>query len=146
MCWEKRVTLRCSRLEPGQLSGPSKSPSRGVKMTRTTLNNPDRSRRAAFMWTRRHGTILTLFVLAAAFSGLPLSLAGSPDESEVDLRKRLNDAKPAVRLQAALELVKKGNAEAVPVLIDLLAEVSPAHRQPIEEALRGLAGAWAPNV
>src|SRR5262249_33294972 len=68
------------------------------------------------------------------------------DQSGVGLRKRLHDAKPAARLQAALELVKKGEAEAVPVLIDLLAEVPPAQRQPIEQALRGLAGAWAPNV
>src|SRR5262249_43989540 len=54
--------------------------------------------------------------------------------------------KPAERLQAALWLARKHEVEAIPVLIDLLAELPPAQRQPVEELLRDLAGAWAPNV
>jgi HEAT repeat protein len=56
----------------------------------------------------------------------------------------LRDSQPAVRLQAALALAREHDAVAVPVLIDLLTEVSPTARERIEEVLRGLAGAWAP--
>src|SRR5262245_16003121 len=117
-------------------------PRRGVKMSRTAREDPDRSHPAATREATRRGTAFARIALAAAFlSWLPLGPAASQDQSEVDLRKRLHGAKPAARLQAALELVNKGDAEAVPVLIDLLEEVPPAQRQPIEEALRKLAGA-----
>jgi HEAT repeat protein len=49
-------------------------------------------------------------------------------------------------LRAALALARKQEVDAVPVLIDLLAELSPAQRQPVEEVLRELAADWAPQV
>ncbi len=65
---------------------------------------------------------------------------------EQESRKLLGDARPAVRLRAALALAKEQDVEAIPVLIDLLAELPPAECQQIEEALRELAGEWAPVV
>src|SRR5262245_29602008 len=55
-------------------------------------------------------------------------------------------AKPPERAKAALENLKRGDSTAVPVLIDLLTELRPGERQPVEAALGELAGAWAPNV
>lgn len=55
----------------------------------------------------------------------------------------LKDAKPSVRMQAALSLTEAHNAEGVPVLIDLVAELPPEGRQRVEEYLRELAGDWA---
>jgi HEAT repeat protein len=86
--------------------------------------------------------------LAAAFLGLPWGHAAWPGQPETlpEVRKRLREGKPAERLRAALALARKHEVEAIPVLIDLLAELPPAQRQPIEELLRELAGAWAPTV
>jgi len=60
------------------------------------------------------------------------------------VEKLLADANPEVRLAAALGLAKASYAPAVPVLIDLLAVLSAAKRQQVEEFLTGLAGEWAP--
>jgi HEAT repeat protein len=49
-------------------------------------------------------------------------------------------------LRAALALAKAKDADAIPVLIDLIAEVSPAQRKTIEDVLQELAGAWAPRL
>src|SRR5262249_42342756 len=46
------------------------------------------------------------------------------------LRKQLHDPKPAVRLQAALALVREQDLEAIAVLIDLLAELNSDQRKP----------------
>ena len=73
-----------------------------------------------------------------------LSQNGKPQEQKS--RKLVHDARPAVRLRAALALAREPDVEAVPVLIDLLAESPPAQCQQIEEALRELAGEWAPHV
>lgn len=59
------------------------------------------------------------------------------------IRPLLKDANPSVRLRAALGLVGAYDAEAIPVLIDLLAELTPRLRQQAEEHLIGLAGEWA---
>jgi HEAT repeat protein len=61
-------------------------------------------------------------------------------------RQLLHDPRPEVRLRSALALARKQDVEAIPVLIDLLAEVPPARRQGIEEVLREWAGPWAPNL
>src|SRR5438270_845945 len=61
------------------------------------------------------------------------------------VRALLKDAKPAVRLRAALSLSAAGDAEAVAVLIDLLADLPPEQRKEAEDVLRELAGEWAPG-
>ncbi|MFO0846465.1 MAG: HEAT repeat domain-containing protein [Gemmataceae bacterium] len=59
------------------------------------------------------------------------------------VRPLLKDPRPSVRLRAALGLVGAYDAEAIPVLIDLLAELQPKLRQQAEEYLTQLAGEWA---
>ncbi|HTU19220.1 MAG TPA: HEAT repeat domain-containing protein [Gemmataceae bacterium] len=65
-------------------------------------------------------------------------------EPPPDLHQQLQDPSPAVRAKAALTLAEANDAEAIPVLIDLLAELSAAERRPVEECLTKLAGEWAP--
>jgi HEAT repeat protein len=67
-----------------------------------------------------------------------------PPEQVPDVRKLLKDSSPNVRLSTALALAEANDAEAIPVLIDLLEELSPAKRAAIEEFLSKLAGEWAP--
>src|SRR5262245_49831785 len=67
-------------------------------------------------------------------------------ERHLPARKLLHDSNPSVRLQAALALAKASDAEAVPVLIDLLAETAPAERKLIEEVLQEFAGDWSPSI
>src|SRR5262249_42696368 len=55
----------------------------------------------------------------------------------------LKDARPAVRLRAAVGLAGAYDTEAVPVLIGLLADAPPRQRQAAEACLAGLAGEWA---
>ncbi len=55
----------------------------------------------------------------------------------------LKDPRPTVRLVAALGLAEAHTAEAVPVLIDMLAELPSEGRKQAEEYLRQLAGEWA---
>lgn len=62
------------------------------------------------------------------------------------VRPLLEDKVPAVRLRAALALVEAQDAAAIPVLIDLLAELPAGNWHEAEEALRQVAGAWAPAV
>src|SRR5205085_4960259 len=59
------------------------------------------------------------------------------------IRPLLKDPKPSVRLKAALGLVGAYDAEAIPVLIDLMGELSSGMRQQAEEHLTHLAGEWA---
>jgi HEAT repeat protein len=59
---------------------------------------------------------------------------------------RLDDPAPAARLRAALALAEAHDAAAIPVLIDLLAELSAEQRGPVEEVLTQLAVEWAPDV
>jgi HEAT repeat protein len=88
--------------------------------------------------------VLALSLPAAAAWWLPGS-QGQP-EGLPELRKLLRDPQPAVRLRAGLALAKQRDVEAFPVLIDLLAELPPAQRQPIEEILQDLAGQWTPQL
>jgi HEAT repeat protein len=62
------------------------------------------------------------------------------------IRKLLHDPKPSVRLRAALVLANQQDAASIPVLIDLLAELSAEQRKQAEEVLQSVAGEWAPNV
>jgi HEAT repeat protein len=79
----------------------------------------------------------------ALFLGMSCSNAVRA-EQPLDLRKRLKDPSPAVRATAALALAEANDIEAIPVLIDVLAELPPADRRPVEEFLTALAGEWAP--
>jgi HEAT repeat protein len=71
----------------------------------------------------------------------------SAGQNEVlpDVRKLLDDPKAQVRLRAALALVERQDEKAIGILIDLLAELPPAQRKLVEDALQGLAGEWSPN-
>jgi HEAT repeat protein len=60
--------------------------------------------------------------------------------------KLFQDPDPNVRMKAALAQLKANNAAAVPVLIDLLAALPVGKRAEVEEALRDLAGDWAPSA
>ncbi|HTU19218.1 MAG TPA: HEAT repeat domain-containing protein [Gemmataceae bacterium] len=76
---------------------------------------------------------------------LTVTAAGiSPAEQPSDLHQQLKDPSPSVRAKAAVALAEDSDADAIPVLIDLLAELPAAERQPIEELLTALAGEWAP--
>jgi HEAT repeat protein len=62
------------------------------------------------------------------------------------VRQLLSDPKNSVRLRAALALANQHDAASIPVLIDLLAELTFEQRRQAEEVLQTLAGEWAPNV
>jgi HEAT repeat protein len=68
----------------------------------------------------------------------------APARAAVEVRKLLKDPAPAVRLGAARALAEANDADAFPVLIDLLADLPAEERKPIEEMLTRLAGEWAP--
>src|SRR5262249_10527094 len=71
-----------------------------------------------------------------------LCQAGGPAVHPV-VRPLLKDPKPTVRLKVALALIEAHNAEAVPVLIDLLAALPPAPRKQAEDSRGDPAGEWA---
>jgi HEAT repeat protein len=62
------------------------------------------------------------------------------------VRKLLKDRSPGVRLRSAMALAEAHDAEAIPILIDLLGELPPHRRKPVEDFLQGLAGEWAPAL
>lgn len=68
-------------------------------------------------------------------------IGGSAERAAV--RPLLKDAKPSVRMLAALGLTELHDAEALTVLIDLIAELPPEGRRRVEEYLTELAGEWA---
>jgi HEAT repeat protein len=59
------------------------------------------------------------------------------------VRPLLKDSHASVRLKAALGLVGAYDAEAIPVLIELLGDLPPRLREQAEHYLSGLAGEWA---
>lgn len=62
------------------------------------------------------------------------------------VRKLLHDADSGVRLRVSLSLAEAAERDAVPVLIDLLAELPPEQGWQVEEALSLLAGQEAPTA
>jgi HEAT repeat protein len=78
------------------------------------------------------------------WAAMVLAVRMASAEQSLDLRNRLKDPAPAVRKQAALKLAQANDAEAIPVLIDLLAELPTDERRPVEEFLSELAGESAP--
>lgn len=59
------------------------------------------------------------------------------------VRPLLKDPKPTVRFQVALALASAHDAEALPIIIDLLTELPLSQRKQAEEFLTQLAGEWA---
>ncbi len=78
-----------------------------------------------------------------AAAGVALCRTDPPDYLTA-VRRLLTDSSPGVRLRAALALAEAGDAESVPVLIDLLLELPREERQRVEEVLTHLAGEWTP--
>jgi HEAT repeat protein len=62
------------------------------------------------------------------------------------VRKLLHDPKAHVRMRIALVLAEFHDVEAVPVLIDLLADLPSGQTKPAEDYLTQLAGEWALTV
>jgi HEAT repeat protein len=54
----------------------------------------------------------------------------------------LKDERPTVRLRVALGLLNAHNADAIPVLIDIMADLPPKQRKQAETYLTDLAGEW----
>jgi HEAT repeat protein len=74
-----------------------------------------------------------------------LCKAGGPAE-HARVVPLLKDPKPTVRLRTALGLARNHDAQAIPVLIELLAELPAAERKLAESYLVQLAGEWAITV
>src|SRR5579883_452033 len=68
-------------------------------------------------------------------------IGGSTERDAV--RPLLKDPKPTVRMLAALSLAELHDAEAMPVLIDLVAALPLEGRRRVEDYLTELAGEWA---
>jgi HEAT repeat protein len=85
-------------------------------------------------------TLSQCFVLLVTVSTVSLT----PAEHSSDLRKQLKDPSPTVRKQAALTLAEANDAEAIPVLIELLAELPAEERRSVEVFLTKLAGECTP--
>jgi HEAT repeat protein len=80
-----------------------------------------------------------------ATAGVALCLAVPPDQVPA-VRKLLRDPSPAVRLRTALALAEANDADAIPTLIDLLADLPMGQRKRVETFLQNLAGEWAPAL
>jgi hypothetical protein len=89
--------------------------------------------------------LLALIALVVPSAAAQQGPGGGQPEVPVQTRKALADPKPEVRLRAALALAPLPDAEAIGVLIDLLAELAPEERHQAEQSLQQLAGDWAPN-
>lgn len=66
-------------------------------------------------------------------------------ETRPVIAKRLTDPAPPVRQRAALALARVEDVAAIPVLVELMGELSQTERAPVEEMLRSLAGETAPK-
>jgi HEAT repeat protein len=80
--------------------------------------------------------------LRRAVAAEVLCRVGGEAERSV-VRPLLKDPKSTVRLRAAMALVQFQDAEPIPALIGLLADLPQAQTQAIEDLLVGLAGEWA---
>jgi HEAT repeat protein len=80
-----------------------------------------------------------------AIAAVVLCQVGKPAHRPA-VRKMLKDPRPSVRLRAALGLANLHEAEAVPVLIELLAELPQPQRTQAEAFFWSLAGEWSMNT
>lgn len=62
------------------------------------------------------------------------------------IRELMHDPKAHVRMRTALALAESQEADAIPVLIELLADMQQSQRAPVEEFLTKLAGEWTLTV
>ncbi len=85
------------------------------------------------------------FPLRRAFAAEALAASGAA-EHRAAFHKLLQDPEAEVRLRVAMALAYLKDKEAVPVLIDLLADLSPAPRAQAEDILYCLAENQAPTV
>jgi HEAT repeat protein len=67
-------------------------------------------------------------------------------ETRPAIAKRLTDPARPVRQRAALALARVEDVTAIPVLIDLMSELTRSERVPVDEMLRNLAGETAPKT
>src|SRR5262245_2633488 len=67
-------------------------------------------------------------------------------EQRQSVKALLKDPRISVRFRVALGLAKRSEADAIPVLIDLMADLSPEQRTRGEEFLTELAGDWNVTV
>jgi HEAT repeat protein len=81
--------------------------------------------------------------LRRSVAGAVLSQTDLPEQRQA-VEKLLQDANPEVRMGAAIALAKAHHAAAIPVLIDLLADLPASKRSQVEAILQELAGEWAP--
>jgi HEAT repeat protein len=58
------------------------------------------------------------------------------------VRQLMHDPKAHVRMRTALALAESQEADAIPVLIDLLSDMEAGQRKPVEDFLSQLAGEW----
>lgn len=79
-----------------------------------------------------------------AASGSALARAGNPEQL-IAVRPLLEDPAPEVRLVVARALAQVRQRDAIPVLINLLAELPPDQTWQVEEILNVLAGENAPS-
>lgn len=92
-------------------------------------------------------------LLKAVENGLPIQRAAAVEalaktdhpETRPAIAKRLTDPAPPVRQRAALALARVEDVAAIPVLVELMGELSKAERPPVDEMLRSLAGETAPK-
>ena len=80
-----------------------------------------------------------------AAAGEALARAGAKEEMP-GVKKLLKDSDITVRFRICMAMLTSHDKDIVPVMIDLLADLSPNQLWPIEEALLRLAGDKAPNV
>jgi HEAT repeat protein len=83
--------------------------------------------------------------LRRALAGVALTRPEHPEQHSA-VRQLLKDSKPLVRLRAGLALAEVQDAEAIPVLIALLADLPAEQRKEVEAVLIPLAGDWAPGA
>jgi HEAT repeat protein len=77
-----------------------------------------------------------------AAAAVALCRVGGENQCDA-VRVLLKDPKPTVRLRAALALADAHSAEAIPVIIDMLADLPLEQRKQAEGFLTNLAGEWA---
>lgn len=94
--------------------------------------------------------IRNLLGLALAACGMALAAGALAQDKMPEVKAKspirgLKDPDPQVRLKAALDLDGELDAEAIAVLIDLLAELPGPERRKAELALQEATGEWSPN-